>query len=63
VILLDTNVISELMRAEPNAVAMTWLARQTRRDIYTTSITKAEIFYGIALLPDGRRKRSLAAEA
>jgi toxin FitB len=62
-ILLDTNVISELMRPQPDAVAWAWLGRQPHRDIYTTSITKAEIFYGIALLPEGRRKTSLAAES
>jgi len=62
-ILLDTNVISEMMRPQPEEVALAWIARQLSRDIYTTSITKAEIFYGIALLPDGRRKRSLVFDA
>jgi predicted nucleic acid-binding protein len=63
VILLDTNVISELMRPRPDTAALAWMARQSRLDIYTTSITKAEIFYGIAVLPEGRRKTSLASDA
>src|SRR5712692_3344629 len=62
-ILLDTNVISEMMRPQPDEVVLAWIARQLTQDIYTTSITKAEIFYGIALLPDGRRKRSLLFNA
>jgi toxin FitB len=63
VILLDTNVISELMRAQPDEAASAWLARQVRLEIYTTSITKAEILYGVAVLPEGRRKMSLSSDA
>jgi predicted nucleic acid-binding protein len=63
VILLDTNVVSELMRPQPNATVFAWVARQPRRDVYTTSISKAEIRYGIALLPEGRRKTAFAADA
>ena len=51
------------MRRQPNVVALAWIASQARRDIHTTSITKAEIFYGIALLPEGRRKSSLMSDA
>ena len=62
-ILLDTNVISELMRPQPHAVALAWIARQERRRIYTTSVTKAEIYYGVAILPSGRRRTSLFLDA
>src|SRR5690348_8195472 len=51
------------MRRQPNPAALAWMARQVRVEIYTTSITKAEIFYGVALLPEGRRKTSLASDA
>lgn len=62
-IVLDTTVVSELMRRQPNAKVFAWVARQRRSEMYATCITKAEIFYGIALLPDGRRKTVFAVEA
>jgi len=63
VIVLDTNVVSELMRSRPTAAVMAWMVRQPRQDLATTTITQAEILYGIALLPLGRRKSSLGADA
>jgi len=63
VIVLDTNVISELMRAEPHAGVLAWVAAQPRALLYTTHITRAEILYGIAALPEGRRRTALAAAA
>lgn len=62
-IVLDTNVISELMRADPHPVVLSWVAAQPRATLYTTSITQAEILYGIAALPPGRRRDALAAAA
>ncbi len=62
-IVLDTNVISELMRAEPHAGVLAWVAAQPRALLYTTHITRAEILYGIAALPEGRRRTALAAAA
>jgi toxin FitB len=62
-IVFDTNVVSELMRATPNAKVRAWFAGQRRSTLFTTSITKAEILYGIALLPAGRRKAALADAA
>lgn len=59
-IVLDTNVISELMRPEPHPTVRQWIAAQARATLYTTSINKAEIFYGIAALPEGRRRSMLA---
>jgi toxin FitB len=63
VIILDTNVLSELMRSQPAAAVFAWVAAQPRAVLYTTSVNKAEILYGIAALPDGRRRASLAATA
>jgi len=55
VIVLDTNVVSELMRASPAEVVVSWLRQQQRGSLATTAITVAEIQYGLARLPVGRR--------
>jgi len=60
VIILDTNVISELMRSTPNPNVVSWVAVQPRGDLYTTSINEAELLYGVAALPEGRRRSALA---
>lgn len=59
-IVLDTNVISELMhpRADPDLVA--WVDQQPTDDIYLTAVTTAELRFGLNRLPDGRRKADLA---
>jgi len=62
-IVLDTNVISELMRAEPNPTVMDWIAAQPRTTLYTTAVNQAEILYGIMALPEGARRSGLAAAA
>jgi predicted nucleic acid-binding protein len=61
-IILDTNVLSELMRPKPSRVAA-WVAKQPATDVFTTSITEAEIFYGIELLSKGKRREGLLAAA
>jgi len=48
-IILDTNVLSELMRPKPSPRVVTWVAKQPAAELFTTSITEAEIFYGIEL--------------
>jgi hypothetical protein len=58
-IVLDTNVVSELMRAAPAPAVLAWLQQTSSTGLYTTSVTVAEIRYGIACLPDGRRKHDL----
>jgi len=63
VIILDTNVVSELMRSEPASQVANWIRDRDRRELCTTVITLAEIRYGIARLPDGRRKQVLLAAA
>lgn len=61
-IILDTNVISEAMRPVVDASVTAWLLAQWGGDLFTTTVSEAEILYGIALLPDGRRKRGLRDE-
>jgi toxin FitB len=51
------------MRSDPAAPVFAWVATQPRTALYRTSIDKAEIFYGIAVLPEGRRRAALAAAA
>lgn len=58
-IVLDTNVVSELMRAEPALAVLTWLQQNSGDGMYTTTVTVAEIRYGIARLPEGQRRESL----
>lgn len=62
-IVLDTNVISELMRPEPHPAVLAWVAAQPRALLYTTHVNQAEILYGIAALPEGRRRAELASAA
>lgn len=62
-VLLDTNVLSELMRARPDAAVLAWFEQQSGLRFYTSAITRAEILLGIALLPAGKRREALAAAA
>ena len=62
-ILLDTNVLSELMRREPDPVTVAWVDAQPLHQLHISAVTRAEIELGIALLPEGRRKESLQAAA
>ncbi len=62
-IVLDTNVVSELMRATPDLRVRAWAASERVQTLYTTTITEAEVWAGIAVLPDGRRRRGLAVAA
>jgi hypothetical protein len=62
-IVLDTNVVSELMRSEPAPQVTDWVRRRDGRELRMTSITLAEIRYGIARLPEGRRKQVLLGTA
>ena len=62
-IILDTNVLSELMRSTPDPVVVAWFERQGAVTFYVTAITQAEILFGIALLPAGKRRDALAEAA
>ena len=59
-ILLDTNVISETFKPQPEVKVASWLASIPIDQLFVSSITKAELLYGLALLPDGKRKEALA---
>jgi predicted nucleic acid-binding protein len=58
-IILDTNVLSALMRTAPDPAVVAWLDRQPAESVWITSITLFEARLGLALLPDGRRRRAL----
>lgn len=62
-ILVDTNIISELMRDAPEPRVLAWIDAERRVDLYTSVIVKAEILYGIECLPEGRRRNALATQA
>ncbi|SEL73524.1 type II toxin-antitoxin system VapC family toxin [Halomonas daqiaonensis] len=62
-IVLDTNVLSELMRPVPDVRVIDWLDRQDAMSVTISAITVAEILYGVERLPEGRRKRGFAAMA
>jgi len=61
-IILDTNVLSALMRQEPDQHVVVWLDRQARTSVWTTSVTVLEIRFGVQILVAGRR-RTLLTEA
>lgn len=60
-IVLDTNVVSELMRREPDENVLAWVDQHPADLVFLTATTAAELLYGIARLPDGSRKNVLAA--
>lgn len=62
-IVLDTNVISELMRDTPQPTVLAWLNDQASASLFVTTITEAEVRLGIALLPAGKRRDGIADAA
>ena len=60
-IILDTNVLSALMRRTPEAPVVAWLDHQPAESVWITSITLFEALFGLALLPSGRRRKALEA--
>ncbi len=60
-IVLDTNVVSELLRPVPAPQVEAWLAAQDGAQVYFTAVGEAELRYGVAVLPAGRRRAALAA--
>src|SRR5258708_4828739 len=62
-IVLDTNVISELMATEPDERVVEWTADKAPTSLFTTSVTEAEILFGIRLLPKGKRRDLIEAAA
>lgn len=60
-ILLDTNVVSEAMKPEPHRAVRDWLDAQAAETLFLSSVTIAELMFGIGALPKGKRKNNLAA--
>ena len=58
-IILDTNVLSALMRTEPERIVLSWLDRQPSESIWLTAITVFEVKFGLECLPTGRRRTQL----
>lgn len=59
--LLDTNVVSELLRPSPEPVVEAWVADRLATDLYFSAIGEAELRYGVAILPAGKRQTALAS--
>jgi predicted nucleic acid-binding protein len=57
---LDTNVVSELMRPEPDAAVLAWLNEHAADTLWLNSVVVSELLYGVARLPDGKRRAQLA---
>jgi len=60
-IVVDTNVISEPLKPDANPAVAAWLDRQAPETLYLTATNLSEILYGVAALPDGKRKRGMSA--
>lgn len=58
-IILDTNVVSELMRPRPSISVIDWVNRQAVSNLYLSTISEAELRYGVEILPIGQRRRGL----
>jgi predicted nucleic acid-binding protein len=58
-IILDTNVLSEVIEPDPSPSVLAWLALPPPSTLYTTSITQAELLYGVELMPKGRRRSAV----
>ena len=61
-IVIDTNVVSELMRLTPDPMVTAWFSVQDSAELYLTAVTEAELRAGVARLPPGRRRDRIAAE-
>jgi len=62
-IILDTNILSELMKSQPNESVVLWLEQHQTTSLFTTTLTQAEILYGLEILPVGQRRNSLQQAA
>jgi toxin FitB len=62
-LILDTNVISEIMQPSPSPRVLDWWLQQQTGELFTSTVSEAEILYGIELLPKGKRRDRLLAEA
>ena len=58
---IDTNVASELMRPEPTPAVAAWIASRDAQEMYLTAVSEAELRYGVAIMPVGKRRNALEA--
>ena len=59
--ILDTNVVSELMRPAPDPAIASWVAERATSSLFLTAVTEAELRFGLAVMPPGKRRDGLAA--
>ncbi|MDE0334261.1 MAG: type II toxin-antitoxin system VapC family toxin [Defluviicoccus sp.] len=62
-VVLDTNVVSELMLVAPNQGVLTWIDDWPTRELFVTAVTEAEVRTGVAILPVGARRREIGQAA
>jgi toxin FitB len=62
-IILDTNVVSELMKSQPNSSVVRWIGQHEATSLFITTLTQAEILYGLEILPVGKRRTALKEAA
>lgn len=62
-IVFDTNVVSELMKSSRSPAVVAWMSLQQPDDLFTTTITVAEVLYGIEILPKGKRRDQFLRQA
>jgi len=62
VIVLDTNVVSELMRPMPDSAVEAWVAGRAATTLFLSAVSEAELLYGVAIMPAGQRRDALKSE-
>lgn len=62
-IVLDTNVLSELMKSQPDKLVLRWIGKHKTTSLFITTLTQAEILYGLEILPEGKRRTALKKAA
>lgn len=62
-IILDTNVLSELMKSQPDKAVVLWIGKYQATSLFITTLTQAEILYGLEILPAGKRRTALEKAA
>ncbi|MDE0190203.1 MAG: type II toxin-antitoxin system VapC family toxin, partial [Gammaproteobacteria bacterium] len=60
-LVIDTNVASELMRPAPSPAVAAWIAERDAAEMYLTAVSEAELRFGVAILPAGRRRNTVEA--
>jgi predicted nucleic acid-binding protein len=60
-VIIDTNVLSEMMRPQPKPQVIDWLSRQRATDVHTSAVTVAEVSFGLMRMPEGKKRNDLEA--